>query len=77
MLAEEPVDERCDIYMAGMTMLSLVDEQHLPDSITAILRWATSKDPDRRPQDGRELLDRLTTAIRREWGKQYRQLNLP
>lgn len=77
MLADEPVNIRCDIYMAGKTMLYLVEKRFLPDNIKAVLLWATDDDPSERPHSGRLFMDVLTSEIRKEWGRQYRQLRLP
>lgn len=79
MLIDEPVDERSDIFMAGGTMLFLIDNQlrYLPRNIAATLKWATKKDPADRPRCGADLMDKLTADIRQEWGQHYRQLTLP
>lgn len=81
---KKPCGHGSDIYMAGKIMIGLLGGDVrknklplLPKSVAGIILSCVESSRSRRPKDAREVLDGFTRAIRDEWGRAYRVLNMP
>jgi hypothetical protein len=76
---------RSDLYMVGKTMIWLLGgdvrrntlPKHVPSAMAACILQCVLADKNRRPKDGRQLLDDFTRVVRKEWKREYRPLVLP
>lgn len=75
--AKEMLTPTVDIYMAGKVMTRLFERggDVIPDNIIRVLSRCMDSSPERRP-DAFKVLDELTRAIRTNWGKKYRRLDM-
>ena len=82
---KEVPDFRTDLYMAGKTMIKLLGGDtkrntfplSVPDQLKRIILRCVETSPARRPSNGMQFLDELTSVVRNLWGKAWRPLSMP
>lgn len=75
--AKRRYGHRSDLYMAARVTMLLFRKGAIPRRVLAVLTRCTDSEMRRRYRDGWEALAEYTTAIRAEWGKEYRPLKMP
>ncbi len=84
-LGKKDADHRTDLYMAGASIVRLMGGNvtrkslpaAVPDRVAKIILRTLEHSPAHRPDDGLRILSEFTDAVRKEWGRVYRPLQMP